>query len=277
MGSEMCIRDSSLYLLIFNQLPYLRLYDTLLNEGGPRSNTVRCANILMNRLNASAVGTKTVRKALVLTILMVVTSLSPLMIVSPVSAHLTDNETVWPKQASNDTGWVQLDAVGADPSLGLQASANWGLEFAPGALLSNVTMEVRVNGSSDLIIEEPVITASDVGVNLFDWSGLGMLGSSDSFTGSNPHAGRLSPNSESGAYWTLPSGAEINELIIEALAPVDPAVTFEPVDLEITDYVIHFVDGRLYLAISNTLLIVCLLYTSPSPRDLSTSRMPSSA
>ena len=96
-----------MYLLIFNQLPNLRLYDTLLNEGGPRSNTVRCANILMNGLNASAVGTKTVRKALVLTILMVVTSLSPLMIVSPVSAHLTDNETVWPKQASNDTGWVQ--------------------------------------------------------------------------------------------------------------------------------------------------------------------------
>lgn len=245
-----------MYLLIFNELFNLRLYDTLLNEGGPRSNTLRCANILMNRLSASAVGTNTVHKALVLTILMVITSLSPLMIVTPASAHLTDNETVWQKQGSNDTGWVQLDAVGADPSLGLQASANWGLEFAPGALLSNVTMEVRVNGSSDLIIEEPVITASDVGVNLFDWSGLGMLGSSDSFTGTNPHAGRLSPNSEAGAYWTLPSGAEINELIIEALAPVDPAVTFEPVDLEITDYVIHFVDGRLYLAISNTLLII---------------------
>ena len=27
----------------------------------------------------------------------------------------------------------------------------------------------------------------------------------------------------------------------------------------------------------NNLLITCLLYTSPSPRDLSTSRMPSSA
>ena len=53
------------------------------------------------------------------------------MIVSPVSAHLTDNETVWPKQASNDTGWVQLDAVGADPSLGLSAKPT-GLEFAPG-------------------------------------------------------------------------------------------------------------------------------------------------
>ena len=178
------------------------------------------------------------------------------MILSPVSAHLTDSDTVWPKQASNDTGWIRLDAVGADPALGLQANANWGLEFAPGASLSNVTMEVRVNGSSDLLIEEPVITASDVGVNLFDWSGLGMLGSSDSFTGANPHSGRLSPNSDSGAYWTLPSGAEINEPIIEALAPIDPAVTFEPVDLEITDYVIHLLDGRLYLAISNTLLII---------------------
>jgi len=28
---------------------------------------------------------------------------------------------------------------------------------------------------------------------------------------------------------------------------------------------------------ANTRLVVCLLYTSPSPRDLSTSRMPSSA
>ena len=196
------------------------------------------------------------RKALLLTLLMVVTSLSPLMLVAPVSAHLTDNETVWPKQASNDTGWVELNAIGANPDIGLSANANWGLEFAPGALLSNVTMEVRVNGSSGLSIEEPVITASDVGINLFDWQGLGVLGSSDSFTGPNPHSGRLSPNSESGAYWTLPAGAEINELIIEALAPVDPAVTFEPVDLAIGDYAIHFVDGRMYLAIANSILII---------------------
>ena len=117
-------------------------------------------------------------------------------------------------------------------------------------------MEVRVNGSSGLTIEEPVITASDVGINLLDWQGLGILGSSDSFTSPNPHSGRLSPNSESGAYWTLPSGAEINELIIEALAPVDPAVTFEPVNLDIGDYVIHLIDGRMYLAIGNSLLIV---------------------
>ncbi len=210
----------------------------------------------MNSAAIAAYATGIGRKAVLLTLLMVVTSLSPLMLIAPVSAHLTDNETVWPKQASNDTGWVELNAIGADPDIGLSANANWGLEFAPGALLSNVTMEVRVNGSSGLFIEEPVITASDVGINLFDWQGLGVLGSSDSFTGPNPHSGRLSPNSESGAYWTLPAGAEINELIIEALAPVDPAVTFEPVELDIGDYAVHFIDGRMYLAIGNSILII---------------------
>ena len=64
------------------------------------------------------------RKALLLTLLMVVTSLSPLMLVAPVSAHLTDNETVWPKQASNDTGWVELNAIEPNPDIGLSANAN---------------------------------------------------------------------------------------------------------------------------------------------------------
>ena len=31
------------------------------------------------------------------------------------------------------------------------------------------------------------------------------------------------------------------------------------------------------LALADQVIVVCLLYTSPSPRDLSTSRMPSSA
>ena len=106
----------------------------------------------MNSMASAANVLSKARKAIVLTTLMVMTSLSPLLIVAPVSAHITDNGTVWPKQASNDTGWVQLDAVGGDPVLGLQASANWGLEFAPGASLSNVTMEVRVNGSDGLLI-----------------------------------------------------------------------------------------------------------------------------
>ena len=41
---------------------------------------------------------------------------------------------------------------------------------------------------------------------------------------------------------------------------------------------IGWIDNREYLSLNGQWkYIVCLLYTSPSPRDLSTSRMPSSA
>ena len=47
------------------------------------------------------------------------------------------------------------------------------------------------------MIEEPMMVASDVGLNLLDWRGLGMLGSQDSFAGANPYSGRMSPSSDS--------------------------------------------------------------------------------
>ena len=37
---------------------------------------------------------------------------------------------------------------------------------------------------------------------------------------------------------------------------MDPAVTFEPVELDIGDYAVHFIDGRMYLAIGNSILII---------------------
>ena len=234
----------------------VHLGDTITHEIRPRSNSVRNATITMKSAVSAKLPVSNSKKSIFLVFLMLISSMSPMLIISPVSAHETANDVIWPKQGSNDTGWVQLDAVGANPTIGMQANANWGLNFAPGAEISNLTMEVRVNGSDNLMIEEPIITAADIGINLFDWSGLGMLGSSDSFDGMNPHSGRLSPNSEAGAVWTLPSGAEITELIVEALAPVDPAVSFEPVNIEITDYAVHFVDGRLYLAVSESLLII---------------------
>ena len=40
---------------------------------------------------------------------------------------------------------------------------------------------------------------------------------------------------------------------------------------------LEFKDGRIGIALNLESDNVCLLYTSPSPRDLSTSRMPSSA
>ena len=49
---------------------------------------------------------------------------------------------------------------------------------------------------------------------------------------------------------------------------------------ELTDRVLGFWNGQLlgnYIGFPFENLYSCLLYTSPSPRDLSTSRMPSSA
>ena len=194
-----------------------------------------------------------VHRAFLLVVLMVLSSAAPLLATPVASAHESAGEIVWSPEGSNDTGWVQLDATGADPNTGAQATTSWTLEFAPGAELSNVSFQIRVNGSDGLMIEEPMMVASDVGLNLLDWRGLGMLGSQDSFAGANPYSGRMSPNSDSGATWTLPSDAVITELIIQALAPVDPVVALEPLELDITSAVSHPLDGRMYLAIEDTI------------------------
>jgi hypothetical protein len=210
----------------------------------------------MNAINALFSPGSAGKRAFLLVALMLCSSMAPMMALPGVSAHDSINDTVWPKTGSNDTGWVQLDATGADPLTGAQATADWTLEFAPGADLSNVSFQVRVDGGDGLKIEEPMLVASDIGINLLDWRGLGDFGAADSFEGTNPHNGRLSPNSDSGATWTLPSDAEITELVIEALAPVDPAVSFEPIDLEIEAYTIHPTDGRMYMAILDDVLVL---------------------
>ena len=50
-------------------------------------------------------------------------------------------------------------------------------------------------------------------------------------------------------------------------------------NLSMTDHQCFIIDPEDYVKADNTgeITAVCLLYTSPSPRDLSTSRMPSSA
>ena len=195
-------------------------------------------------------------KSIALVLIMLISLASPMTGFSTVSAHGVADSDIWPKQGSNDTGWQRLDATGADPNTGAQASADWVLNFAPGAELSNVSLQIRVNGSDGLLIEEPILNAADIGINLFDWRGYGMLGSEDDFTGSNPHTGRLNPNSDVTASWTLPSGAEITELIIEALAPADPATSLAPLDLPIRADAVHPDDGRLMLALNDRVVML---------------------
>ena len=141
--------------------------------------------------------------------LMLLMSLGPLLTTPSVSAHAEPSGVTWPLQGSNDTGWVQLDATGADMLTGLQATADWDLAFAPGAELSNVTLEVRASGQNGMTVEEPHLIVNGMGTSLFDWRGLGVLGMESGFTTGPTYSGRLNPNSNSGAGWDVPSQATI--------------------------------------------------------------------
>ena len=95
-----------------------------------------------------------------------------------------------------------------------------------------------------------------MGTNLFDWSGYGVLGESNQFDNGAVYEGRLNPNSNSNAGWTLPSDAEITEMIIQSLAPVDPAVSLRIATVFINDYAIHPDLGLMYVAANNDLLML---------------------
>ena len=66
----------------------------------------------MNNQSSIVYGSGRAKKAIFLALLMLIMSSTPLLNVNLVSAHENGGDTVWQKQGSNDTGWVQLDAVG---------------------------------------------------------------------------------------------------------------------------------------------------------------------
>ena len=210
----------------------------------------------MNNLNRAVGPANSSARAVMLVTVMVLASLGPILSSPVVSAHETANGNIWPMEGSEDTGWVLLNATGADAVNGTQASADWMLNFAPGAILGNVSMEIRVDGSDGVLIQQPLLMSPDTGQVLFDWRGSGWLGQSFAFDGANPHQGRLSPNADVGATVTLPSGSEITDFILEVLAPADPFTSLEPVQLFIQDYEIHPADGRMYIAIGSYILIL---------------------
>ena len=86
--------------------------------------------------------------------------LATLMVLLPWSAYSGVNEldseqearevsqAAWGASGSNDTGWIDLVATGADPDNGSYAYSDLFLPFAPGAQISNLTFEIAVNGSA---------------------------------------------------------------------------------------------------------------------------------
>ena len=195
-------------------------------------------------------------RALSMVVLMVLMSMGPLLTTPVVSAHAEPSGVTWPLEGSNDTGWVTLDALGAVPETGQRATADWNLSFAPGAVLSNITLEVRASGQSGMTIQEPQLVVEGLGTSLFDWRGLGTLGEADGFTSGSTYSGRLNPNSNSGAGWDLPSDAEITQMVIEALAPADPLVSLTPYDFSLRAGAANPDSGVLYLATNDELILL---------------------
>ena len=187
-------------------------------------------------------------------------SMSPLL--SSTSAHLGHGSSddahstgqTWGLNGSEDTGWVTLETTGASPSNNLPGYANWELNFPPGAIISNVNLEVGADGSNGIHAMNPNLYSPSTQYSFFDWEDNGGFGYQEGFLDGYIHNERMQPNSDLGAMYKIPSGAEVTDLVLEALRPVDPAVSLSPYDFEITDWEIDSNDGRLYVAIGSLVL-----------------------
>ena len=166
----------------------------------------------------------------------------------------------WGENGSNDTGWIVLDATGADPLNGTPSLADLFLEFAPGAVIDNLSLEISVNGSDGYWANQPQIAVMDTQTSVLDWSGRGDLGRQNSFAENSPTLvggildSSLKPNTISDASWQIPTGIEITDLVIEALRPVDPKLSFNPLEVSIHGSAQNLIDGRLYVLVDDDLL-----------------------
>ncbi len=166
----------------------------------------------------------------------------------------------WGVNGSNDTGWLVLDATGADAANGTPALADLILEFAPGAVIDNLTLEIAVNGSDGYWANQPQIAVMDTQTSVLDWSGRGDLGRQNSFAENPPTLvggildASLKPNTISDASWQIPTGIEITDLVIEALRPVDPKLSFSPIEVSIHGSTYNPIDGRMYILVDDDLL-----------------------
>ena len=166
----------------------------------------------------------------------------------------------WGVNGSNETGWLVLDATGADAANGTPALADLFLEFAPGAVIDNLTLEISVNGSDGYWANQPQIAVMDTQTSVLDWSGRGDLGRQNNFADNPPSLvggildASLKPNTISDASWQIPTGIEITDLVIEALRPVDPKLSFSPLEVSIHGSAYNPIDGRMNILVDDDLL-----------------------
>ena len=93
----------------------------------------------------------------------------------------------------------------------------------------------------------------DTQTPILDWRGYGDLGQQNEMENTPPSvldgalSAHLKPNSISGASWELPAGVTLTDMVIEALRPADPMVSYSSVNIEIHASAVNPHDGRLYI------------------------------
>ena len=120
-------------------------------------------------------------------VMMLFSSMSPILTVA--SAHLghpehdnaNSNANTWGLSGSEDTGWVTLESIGASPTNNQPGYANWELNFAPGAIVSNVSLQVGVDGSNGIYAMNPELYSPSTQYSFFDWSENGGFGYQEGF------------------------------------------------------------------------------------------------
>ena len=163
----------------------------------------------------------------------------------------TGGSTTWGTEGSVDTGWIRINATGADPDQQISASGDIELPFAPSVDISNLSFEVRVDGAQGISVQEPVLS---IGPQMTQVMNLGRgigLGEIMGLRPNDPYNGRASGIVDSGAHWILPPDVEITDLVIEAMRPADPYVSLAPFEFKVSANAQHPDDGRLWLSIEN--------------------------
>ena len=94
--------------------------------------------------------TRANRRALTLVCLMILATWTPLATIPTASAH-GGIMAEWGGEGSNDTGWMRMDATGANPATAQMAMSNLMVDFAPGAEISNWIMPGRSERNPKLI------------------------------------------------------------------------------------------------------------------------------
>ena len=206
---------------------------------------------------------KSQRLALILTILMIGLPWST-SINSELDFSIEESEVskqyVWGASGSNDTGWIDFDATGADSVNGTYAYSDYLLEIAPGSQISNLTFEIAVNGSAGYWATEPQLNLLNTQTPILDWRGYGDFGRQNSISENPPTVidgtleAQLRPNSISDVSWEIPAGVTISDLVMEVLRPADAKVSLSSIEVTIYDSAVNPIDGRLYILLDDDLL-----------------------